>query len=559
VSEAGSAGDAAASESKTRTNATMSTKQMKFDTEAQKELLRGVEQTARAVAVTMGPTGRRVVLQKSFGGPAITKDGVSVSKEIELPQPFENMGAKLINEVAKKTSDVAGDGTTAATVLAHAIYRDGLRHITAGANAVLVQRGILAAAGAATAAIDKMARKCSGRDDLKKVATVSANHDEQIGDILAEAINKVGADGVVEVEEGKTAETTLEYVEGMGFDKGYLSPYFMTDPKRAECVLEDVSILVNEKKISNLADLLPLLNKVATSGRPLLIIAEDVESEALAALVVNRLRGVLQVCAVKAPGFGDRRKAMLGDIAVVTGATFFAEDLGRNLEDVELKELGRAQRVVITKDETTIIKGAGKRADIEARAAQIRAQVERSTSDYDTEKLQERLAKLTGGVAVVNVGAPTETAMKERKDLVEDALHATRAAAKEGYVPGGGVACLRAIKAVEDAARGVTGDERIGYDILARALEAPAWQIAANGGYDGDLAVEESKGGSGGYGLNAMTGEYEDLIKAGIIDPALVVRTALSHAASVAGLMLTTDVVVTELKEDTNPVQDAVC
>jgi chaperonin GroEL len=538
----------------------MSTKQMKFDTAAQQELKLGVQQIARAVAVTMGPTGRNVVLQKSYGGPSVTKDGVTVAKEIELAQPFQNMGAKMINEVAKKTADLAGDGTTTATVLAEAMFLDGLRHATTGANTAALQRGITNAASAAAEAIKNMAVKCKGKDDYKKVATVSANHDAAIGEIIAEAISKVGAEGVVEVEEGKTAETTLDYVEGMAFDKGYLSPYFMTDPKKAECVLENANILIYEKKIGNLADLLPLLNKVATSGKPILIIAEDVENEALAALVVNRLRGVLQVCAVKAPGFGDRRKAMLGDIATLTGGTFFSEDLGRNLEDIELSELGRAKRIVITKDETTIIEGAGKPKDIEARAGQIKSQIERSTSDYDKEKLQERLAKLTGGVAIISVGAATEIAMKERKSRVEDALHATRAAAKEGYVPGGGVACLRAIQAVLDAQKKARNhDEKIGYDIVAKALESPARQIAINAGFDGDLVVESIKEGKGsGFGFNATTGEYEDLVKSGIIDPALVVTTALQNAASVAGLMLTTDVVITELKEDNKPVEEAV-
>jgi chaperonin GroEL len=537
----------------------MSTKQMMFSSAAQQELKQGVQQIARAVSVTMGPTGRHVVLQKSFGGPTITKDGVTVAKEVELSQPFENMGAKMINQVAKKTADLAGDGTTTATILAEAIYLDGLRFVASGANSAAVQRGIVAAANVASESIEKMAVKCKGKDDYKKVATVSANHDAEIGEMIAEAISKVGAEGVCEVEEGKASTTTLEYVEGMAFDKGYLSPYFMTDPKKAEAVLEDCNILVYEKKIGNLADFLPLLNKVASSGKPLLIIAEDVENEALAALVVNRLRGVLQVCAVKAPGFGDRRKAMLGDIAVLTGGTFFSEDLGRNLEDIELNELGKAQRVVVTKDECTIINGAGKKKDIEARANQIKVQIERSTSDYDKEKLQERLAKLTGGVAIINVGAPTETAMKERKARVEDALHATRAAAKEGYVPGGGVACLRAIPAVQDAAKKVKHeDERIGYTIVAKALESPARQIAVNAGFDGDLVVEKIKEGKGGFGFNASTGEYEDLVKSGIIDPALVVKTALQNAASVAGLMLTTDVIVTELKEETEPVENAV-
>jgi chaperonin GroEL len=537
----------------------MTSKQLMFSTAAQQELKDGVQQIARAVGVTLGPTGRHVALQKSYGGPTITKDGVTVAKEVELAQPFENMGAKMLNQVAKKTADVAGDGTTTATLLAEAIYLDGLRFTTSGANSAAVQRGITAAANVASQAIEEMATKTRGKDDLKKIATVSANNDSAIGDIIAEAINKVGAEGVCEVEEGKTADTTLEYVEGMAFDKGYLSPYFMTDPKKAECVLEDCNILIYEKKIGNLADLLPLLNKVATSGKPLLIIAEDVENEALAALVVNRLRGVLQVCAVKAPGFGDRRKAMLGDIAVLTGGTFFAEDLGRNLEDVDLAELGKAQRIVVDKDNTTIISGAGKKKDIEARANQIRAQMEKTTSDYDREKLQERLAKLTGGVAIINVGGATETAMKERKARVEDALHATRAAAKEGYVPGGAVALLRAIPFVRDAAKKVKNDdERVGYDIVAKALEAPARQIAVNAGYDGDLVVEKVKEGKGGFGFNAAIGEYEDLVKAGIIDPALVVRTALQNAASVAGLMLTTDVLVTELKDETKPVENAI-
>jgi len=537
----------------------MSTKQMKFDSAAQSEFKRGVEQIARAVALTMGPTGRNVVVQKSFGGPSVTKDGVSVAKEVELKQPFENMGAKMINQVAKKTADVAGDGTTCATVLAHAIYTQGLRHVTAGASPMAIQRGINEAAKVASEAVEEMAKSCKGKDDYRKVATVSANHDAEIGERIAEAIDKVGAEGVVEVEEGKTAETTLEYVEGMAFDKGFLSPYFMTDPKTAECVLEEAIILIHEKKIGNLADFLPMLNKVVAAGKPLLIIAEDVENEALAALVVNRLRGVLRVCAVKAPGFGDRRKAMLGDIAVLTGGTFFSEDLGRNLEDIEIGELGSAKKIVITKDDTTIIQGSGKKKDIQTRASQIEKQIERATSDYDREKLQERLAKLTGGVAIINVGAPTETAMKERKDRVDDALNATRAAAKEGYVPGGGVVCLRVIDAVTGARKRARGDEKIGYDIVASALEAPAWHIASNAGVDGDVVVEKVKEGKDGFGFNAATGEYEDLVKAGIIDPALVIRTALQHAASVAGLMLTTDVVITELKEKEDPVEDAVC
>jgi chaperonin GroEL len=536
----------------------MSVKQMKFKAAAQAELKRGVDQIAQAVAVTMGPTGRNVVVQKSFGSPSVTKDGVSVAKEVELPQPFENMGAKLVHQVAKKTADVAGDGTTAATVLAAAIFNGGLKYVASGANPVALQRGVNAAAEAAGEAIVEMAEKCRGRADLEKIATVSANHDAQLGKLIAEAIDRVGAEGVVEVEEGKTAETTLEYVEGMSFDKGYLSPYFMTDPKRGECTLENPLILIYEKKISNLADLLPLLNKVAQSGKQLLIIAEEVENEALAALVVNRLRGVLQVCAVKAPGFGDRRKAMLGDIAVLTGGTFFAEDLGRNLEDVKLDELGSAKRVVVGKEETILVQGAGKKKDVEARAAQIKAQHDKSTSDYDREKLMERHAKLTSGVAVINVGAATETALKEKKDRVDDAIHATRAAAKEGYVPGGGVAFLRAIETVQKARAKADGDEKFGFDIVAGAMRAPCWQIATNAGVDGDVTVEKVLEGKGGFGYNAGTGEYQDLVKAGIIDPALVARTALQNAASVAGLMLTTDVLVTELKDEAEPVEESV-
>jgi len=536
----------------------MSVKQMKFKANAQAELKRGVDQIAQAVAVTMGPTGRNVIVQKSFGSPTITKDGVSVAKEVDLPCPFENMGAKLVQQVAKKTADAAGDGTTAATVLAAAIFNGGLKYVASGANAVALQRGINNAATAAGAAITEMAEKCKGRADLEKIATVSANHDTHLGKLIAEAIDRVGADGVVEVEEGKTAETTLEYVEGMSFDKGYLSAYFMTDPKRAECTLENPMILIYEKKISNLADLLPLLNKIAQSGKPLLIIAEEVENEALAALVVNRLRGVLQVCAVKAPGFGDRRKAMLGDIATLTGGTFFAEDIGRNLEDVKLEELGTAKRVVISKEETVLVQGGGKKKDVEARAAQIQSQHDKSTSEYDREKLMERFAKLTSGVAVLNVGAATETALKEKKDRVDDAIHATRAAAKEGYVPGGGVAFLRAIEAVQKARGKADGDEKFGFDIVCGAMRMPCWQIASNAGVDGDVTVEKVLQGKGGFGYNAGNGEYQDLVKAGIIDPALVARTALQNAASVAGLMLTTDVLVTDLKDDAEPVEESI-
>jgi chaperonin GroEL len=535
----------------------MSNKQIMYRDAAMAEMKKGVDKLADAVKCTMGPSGRHVVIQKSFGGPAVTKDGVSVSKEVTLPEPFESMGAKMVNEVAKKTADKAGDGTTAATVLTQAILNRGFRHVSSGANAVHVQRGIKLAADAAAAAIEGMAIKCKGKADYKKIATVSSNNDADVAELIAEAIAQVGPDGVVEVEDGKSADTTLEYVEGMQFDKGYLSPYFMTDPKTAECVFEDCLILINEKKISNLTDLLPLLNKTVTTGKPLLLIAEDVENEALATLVVNRLRGSLKICAVKAPGFGDRRKAMLQDIAVLTGGTFFSEDLGRSLDSIEISELGKAKKIIVTKDDTTVIEGAGKKGDIKGRADQIMAQWEKSTSDYDKEKLMERHAKLTGGVAILNVGGATEVAQKQRKDLVEDALHATRAAAKDGYVAGGGVAVIRAQSAIEDARKKAKGDEKLGCDIVFDAVEACAWQIAYNAGYDGDLVVEEIKEGTGGFGFNAATGEYGDLIKQGIIDPALVAKSSLTNAASVAGLMLTTDVMITELKDEEEPVVGA--
>ncbi len=536
----------------------MAAKQMKFDVDARSEIAAGLTQLARAVKATLGPRGRNVVLQKSFGSPRITKDGVTVAKEIELEQPFENMGAKLVQTVASKTGDVAGDGTTTATVLAEAIYTEGLKYVTAGgANPVLIQRGILKAADVAAEAITSQAKKVKGHDDYRKIATVSANGDETIGKLMADAMEKVGKEGVITVDEGKGTESVLEYTEGMQFDKGYLSPYFLTNPTTLEAVLEDAYILLHEKKISNLAELLPLLNKIVTSGKPLLIIAEDVDAEALAALVVNKLRGVLNICAVKAPGFGDRRKAIMGDLAVVTGGQFISEDLGLKLENVELEHLGRAKRIVVDKDNTLIVEGAGKKKDIEARAEQIRTQIERTTSDYDREKLQERLAKLTGGVAVVKAGANTETEMKERKDLMDDALHATRAAAEEGIVPGGGVAFLRAIEAVENGKRQAKGDEKIGFDIVAQALRAPARQIADNAGEDGEVIVAQILEKSGSYGYNAATGEFGDMFKFGIIDPAKVARTALQNAASVAGLALTTDVLVTELKEkDGKPVNE---
>ncbi len=528
----------------------MAAKQMKFDVDARAEIGAGLSQLARAVKATLGPRGRNVVLQKSYGSPRVTKDGVTVSKEIELPQPFENMGAKLINMVASKTGDVAGDGTTTAVTLAEAIYSEGLKYVTSGVNPVLVQRGILKAAEIAADAITAQSKKVKGHEDYKRVATISANGDEHIGQLMADAMEKVGKEGVITVDEGKGVTSELDYTEGMQFDKGYLSPYFMTNPTTLEAIQENAYILLHEKKISNLAELLPLLNKIVGGGRPLLMIAEDVEAEALAALVVNKLRGVLNICAVKAPGFGDRRKAMMGDLAVVTGGKFISEDLGLKLENVELEDLGQAKRIVIDKDNTLIVEGAGSKKEITARAEQIRMQVEKTTSDYDREKLQERLAKLTGGVAVVKAGANTETEMKERKDLIDDALHATRAAAEEGIVPGGGVSFLRAIEAVDSAKGKARGDEKIGFDIVAEALKSPARQIADNAGEDGEVVVAQIlENKNPAYGYNAATGEYVDMFKAGIIDPTKVARTALLNAASAIGLALTTDVLVTELKD----------
>ncbi|HZL37180.1 MAG TPA: chaperonin GroEL [Tepidisphaeraceae bacterium] len=528
----------------------MAAKQMMFESAARTELSAGLTQLARAVKATLGPRGRNVVIQKSFGSPRITKDGVSVSKEIELPQPFENMGAKLVNTVASKTGDVAGDGTTTAIVLAEAIYTLGLRSVSIGVNPVLVQRGITKAAEVAADAITAQAKKVKGREDYKRIATISANGDDKIGDLMADAMEKVGKEGVITVDEGKATESTLEYTEGMQFDKGYLSPYFLTNPTTLETVLENAYILLHEKKINNLAELLPLLNKIVTSSRPLLIIAEDVEAEALAALVVNKLRGILQVCAVKAPGFGDRRKAMMADLATVTGGEFISEDVGLKLENVELEQLGQAKRIVIDKDKTLIVEGAGKRKGIDSRVDQLRQQIDKTTSDYDKEKLQERLAKLTGGVAVIRAGAATETEMKERKDLIDDALHATRAAAEEGIVPGGGVAFLRAIEAVENARGKAKGDERIGFDIVAEALRFPTQQIVDNAGEDGEVVVAEIlENKNPSFGYNAATGEFGDMFKLGIIDPAKVSKTALLNAASVAGLALTTDVLITDVKE----------
>jgi len=539
----------------------MAAKQMRFDVDARAEIAAGLSQLARAVKATLGPRGRNIVIQKSFGSPRITKDGVTVAKEVELPQPFENMGAKLIQTVASKTGDVAGDGTTTATVLAEAIYLEGLKYVTAGGvNPVVIQRGIIKAAEVASDAILAIAKKVRGHEDYQRVATISANGDEHIGQLMADAMEKVGKEGVITVDEGKSTESTLEYTEGMQFDKGYLSPYFLTNPATLEAVLEDVQILIHEKKISNLAELLPLLNKVVGGGKPLLIIAEDVESEALAALVVNKLRGVLNICAVKAPGFGDRRKAFMGDIATLTGGTFISEDLGLKLENIELEQLGSARRVVIDKDKTLIVQGGGSKKEVAGRIDQIRLQIDKTTSDYDREKLQERLAKLTGGVAVIRAGAATETEMKERKDLIDDALHAVKASAEEGIVPGGGVAFLRAIEAVENGKRQAKGDEKIGFDIVVEALRAPAKQIAENAGEDGDVVVDkilENKNPNWGY--NAASDEYVDMLKAGIIDPAKVARTALLNAASVSGLALTTDVMITELKDkkDANQVAGA--
>jgi len=521
-----------------------------YSDRARQEVLAGVRKLAKAVKSTLGPVGHNVLLQKSWGAPRVTKDGVTVSKEIELPEPFQNMGAKLVNEVASKTSDVAGDGTTTATILAEAIFAEGLKNLTAGAAPMALKRGIDAAVQIAVEEIKKQAIKVRGKDDIAKVATISANGDKEIGRILSAAFEKVGKDGVIEIEEGKSLETTWEHVEGMQFDKGFISPYFITNPTSLEAVLEDPYILIHEKKISSLRDLIPLLEKILHVAKPLLIIAEDVDGEALATLVVNKLRGTLQTAAVKAPGFGDRRKAMLGDIAVLTGGEFISEDRGLKLENVELSMLGRAKRVVITKDDTTIIEGAGKKKDIEARIAQIRAQIEKTTSDYDREKLQERLAKLTGGVAVVQVGGATEIEVKERKDLVEDAFHATKAAAEEGVVPGGGVVFLRAIKPVLEAAKKVEGDEAVGYRIVAKALEYPARQIAENAGQDGGVVVDEILSRPKTFGFDATKGEYVDMFEAGIIDPAKVARVALQNAASVAGLMLTTDVLCTEYKEE---------
>ena len=529
----------------------MAAKQLQFDEAARHALLRGMEKLSKAVKATLGPAGRNVILDKKFGSPTITKDGVTVAKEIELEDPYENMGAQLVREVASKTSDIAGDGTTTATVLAEAIFREGLKNVTAGANPTSLQRGILKAVEVIVEDLKKISKNVSGRKEITQVATVSANWDTTIGEIIADAMDKVGKDGTITVEEAKGIETILEVVEGMQFDKGYLSPYFVTNAENMEAVLENAYILIHEKKITSLKDVLPLLEKVAKASRPLLVIAEDVEGDALATLVVNKLRGTLQVAAVKAPGFGDRRKATLEDIAVLTGGRCLTEDLGIKLENLTLEDLGRAKRVMIDKEDTTIVEGEGSTKDIQGRINQIRRQIEETTSDYDREKLQERLAKLAGGIAVINVGAATETEMKEKKARVEDALHATRAAVEEGILAGGGVAYLRTQKALDKLK--LEGDEAVGVQIVRRALEFPTRQLADNAGQEGALIVQEVKKRSGNEGFNVATGEYEDLVKAGVVDPTKVARSALQNAASISGLLLTTEALVTELPEKEKP------
>jgi len=528
----------------------MAVKQLMYGEDGRKKLLKGVRQMAETVKVTLGPTGHNVIFERSFGSPRVTKDGVTVAKEVELKDPFENMGAKLIKEVASRTSDKAGDGTTTATVLAESIVEEGFKLVAAGANPLALKRGVDKAVAAAVESMEKFSRPVKGADDIAKVGAISANNDASIGKLLADAMDKIGKDGVITVEEGKGIETALEVVEGMQFDRGFISPYFINKPQTREAVLEDCLILIHEKKLGNLREMLPLLEKVASSGKPLLIIAEDVESEALAALVINKLRGVLNCCAVKAPGFGDRRKAMLQDMAVLTGGQCFTEDLGVKLENIALSDLGKAGKVTVDKDNTTLIQGAGKKSAIQDRIAQIKKQADTTTSDYDREKLQERLAKLSGGVAIVRVGAATEAAMLEKKARVEDALHATRAAVEEGIVAGGGLAYLRAIPAVEAIREKLRGDEKAGVDIIARALEAPIRQIAKNSGVDGSVVAAEVKEKPPTVGFDANVGEYVDMIKAGIIDPTKVCKQALQNAASLAGLLLTTETIVTEIKEE---------
>ncbi len=526
----------------------MAAKQLIFDEQARQALLKGVQKLARAVVATLGPKGRNVVIDKKFGSPTVTKDGVTVAKEIELEDPYENMGAQMVREVASKTSDAAGDGTTTATVLAEAIYREGLKYVTSGASPIGIQRGINKAVAAAVEQLAKISKKVKDKEEIKQVATVSANWDTTIGEIIADAMDKVGKDGSITVEEAKSIETTLEVVEGMQFDKGYLSPYFVTSAETMEAKLEDAYILNYEKKISSLKDLLPILEKVAKTSKPLLIIAEEVEGEALATLVVNKLRGTINVCAVKAPGFGDRRKSMMEDIAVLTGGKCITEDLGIKLESIGLEDLGRAKSIVVDKENTTIVEGYGKSSEIQGRVNQIRRQIEETTSDYDREKLQERLAKLAGGVAVINVGAATESEMKEKKARVEDALHATRAAVEEGIVAGGGVALIRCIEAIEKV-KGDNDEEKIGVDIIKRAVEGPLRSLAANAGVEGSLIVQEVKKRKGNEGYNVATGEYEDLVKAGVVDPKKVTRSALQNAASIAGLLLTTECLITDAPE----------
>ena len=527
----------------------MAAKQIAFREDARDKILSGVQQLSRAVKVTLGPRGRNVVISKSWGSPTVTKDGVSVAKEIELPDAYENMGAQMVKEVASKTSDVAGDGTTTATVLAEAIYSQGLKAVTSGFSAMEIKRGIDKAVAEVVTGLQSLSKNVKDHSEVAQVGTISANGDETIGELIAEAMDKVGKDGTITVEEAKSTETTLDVVEGMQFDRGYLSPYFVTDQESMETVLEDAYLLIHEKKISNLKDLLPLLEKVSKAGKPLLIIAEDVEGEALATLVVNKIRGTLQIAAVKAPGYGDRRKAMLQDLAVLTGGAVITEDLGISLDSVQLNDLGQTKRAVIDKDNTTIVEGAGKNADIKGRVEQIRRQIEETTSDYDREKLQERLAKLAGGVAVIAVGAATEAEMKEKKARVEDALHATRAAVEEGIVPGGGVALVRGIAKIADMT-GETDGETAGIKIVRRALEEPLRQISGNAGFEGAVVVENVASKKGSYGFNARSEEYGDMVKMGVIDPTKVVRTALSNAASIAGLLLTTDALITDEEEE---------
>ncbi len=528
-------------------------KQILFDEAARKRALKGVTTLADAVSVTLGPKGRNVLIDKKFGSPTVTKDGVTVAKEIELSDPYENMGAQMVREVASKTSDLAGDGTTTATVLAASVYQEGLKNVAAGANPVYLKRGIDKAVEAGVAKLLRDSKKVSDREEVRQVATVSANWDSEIGEIIADAMDKVGKDGTITVEEAKSIETTLDVVEGMQFDKGYLSPYFCTNNDTMESILEDCYILINEKKITALNDLLPVLQLVSKQGKPLLIIAEDVEGEALAALVVNKLRGTLNACAVKAPGFGDRRKEMLRDIAILTGGRCITEDLGIKLENIELADLGRAKRISVDKENTVIVEGSGKASDIQGRVKQIRRQIEETTSDYDREKLQERLAKLAGGVAVINVGAVSEPEMKEKKARVEDALHATRAAVEEGILPGGGVALLRAANAVEKAATLLEGDEAIGAAIVRRAIEAPLRKLCDNAGVEGSLVVQQVLKSKSAMGYNVATDKHEDLIKAGVVDPTKVTRTALQNAGSVAGLLLTTDCMITDIPEEEKP------